>query len=180
MICHRLPCYFMLTSPRCAYQLRTVCVAGSHQIEIPGTPSSYMSLEFCATSIPCNFIVFLSASYISMLFHISPSYSILYVHTLHMSHATPSCSSQAQLVHAVHVILWFPSSSCSTPSHTMSCDSMPSLAIPCHPTLSDIVKIATVDRSLRKVLTKDLGDPLAHDFGASVALPKRLFWGPLF
>ena len=62
----------------------------------------------------------------------------------------------------------------------MSCDSMLSLAIPCHPTLSDIVKIATVDRSLRKVLTKDLGDPLAHDFGASAALPKRLFWGPLF
>ena len=41
--------------------------------------------------------------------------------------------------------------------------------------LSDIVKIATVDRSLRKVLTKDLGDPLAHDFGASAAFQKDCF-----
>jgi len=103
----------------------------------------------------------------SMVFHCIPCYSMLFQAIPCYSIVFHIIPCYSKLFHGFH-------------GSPLSCDSMPSLAIPCHPTLSDIVKIATVDRSLRKVLTKDLGDPLAHDFGASAAFQKDCFWDHCF
>ena len=100
-------------------------------------------------AIPCYSVLFQASPSCSIPRDDIPSYSLIFL--------AGRCYSMRLLFYGIPRYPW---KSCSTPSHTMSYDSMRSHAIPCHPTLPESVKIATANDKMSPFEKSYLGDPL--------------------
>ena len=112
----------------------------------------YYSIRFLAMlfqAIPCYSVLFQAIPSCSIPCDVIPSYSLIFL--------AGRCYSMRLLFYGIPCYPW---KSCSTPSHTMSYDSMRSHTIPCHPTLPDSVKIATANDKMPLFEKSSLGDPL--------------------
>jgi len=148
------PRYIIYT--RRAYQLRTVCVAGLHQIIVSGTPAMlpWCSIRFLA-------MLFQAILCYSMLFQANPCYSIRFL-------ARISSNSLLLLVAPSYfLVLHYDSWRCfSKLFHNIPA----TLPIPwCS---EQFLATANDKRSVWEVL---YGRSFGHDLGASAAIVQRLF-----